>query len=224
GTESSNVVVSAAAASRLTIQTQPPSTATAGVIFAPQPVLRIEDQFGNLRSSDSSTIVTAARGAGTGTLQGTTTATASGGVASFSSLNYPVAQTMTVVFSSGSLSNATSLNVLVGAGAFAKLQLLAPGESAAPGTASGKTGTPLAQIVATTFNVTVNAVDANWNALTNASDTVGITSSTTNASLPAPSTLNPQPSILPVVFNTNGGFTLTATDLSDGNKTASISP
>src|SRR5207247_4649994 len=69
GATSSNVVVSAAAASRLTIQTQPSSTATAGVAFAQQPVVRIEDAFGNLRSSDNSTIVTAARGAGTGTLQ-----------------------------------------------------------------------------------------------------------------------------------------------------------
>src|SRR5439155_11489203 len=50
--------VGAAAASRLTIQTQPTPTATAGAAFAQQPVVRVEDQFGNLRTADNSTIVT----------------------------------------------------------------------------------------------------------------------------------------------------------------------
>src|SRR5207245_3121341 len=49
---SSVVAVSAAASSRLTLATQPSATATAGVIFAQQPVVRIEDQFGNLISGD----------------------------------------------------------------------------------------------------------------------------------------------------------------------------
>src|ERR1041384_6058220 len=186
---SSNVVVGAGSASRLTIQTQPSATATAGVAFAAQPVIRVQDQFGNLRSSDNSTVVTAARGSGTGTLQGTTTATASSGAARFSNLSYPVAETMTVLFTSGSLSNATSSAVAVGAGAFAKLQLLAPGESAAPGTASGKTGTPTGQIASTAFNMTVNAVDANWNAVTNVVATVGINSTNSNATLPLPSAM-----------------------------------
>src|SRR5439155_10705039 len=48
----------------LAIQTQPSMTATAGVAFAQQPVIRIEDQFGNLRSADTGTQVTAARNAG----------------------------------------------------------------------------------------------------------------------------------------------------------------
>src|SRR5207245_1139210 len=50
---SSNVVVSPAAASKLTIQTQPSATATAGIAFVQQPVVRIEDQYGNLRSGDN---------------------------------------------------------------------------------------------------------------------------------------------------------------------------
>src|SRR5258708_8317292 len=102
---SSKVVVSPAAASKLTILTQPSSTATAGAAFAQQPQVRIEDQFGNLRSTDNTTVVTATRGSGSGTLQGTTTATASAGVAGFANLSYPVAETMTVIFSSRTLSN-----------------------------------------------------------------------------------------------------------------------
>ena len=77
----------------------------------------------------------------------------------------------------------TSPSFTVNPGAFAKLQLLVPGLTAAPGTASGNTGTPTAQTTDTPFNVTVNAVDANWNLVNTVSDTVGITSSDANARL-----------------------------------------
>src|SRR2546426_336287 len=67
---------------------------------------------------------------------------------------------------------------------FTKLQLLMPGETAAPGTASGKTGTPNVT-AGNAFTVTVNAVDANWYVVTSApADTVGITSTDTNATMP----------------------------------------
>src|SRR5438876_4542714 len=77
---SASVTVNPAAASKLTIQTQPSGSATAGMAFAQQPVIRIEDVLGNLRSSDNSTVVTAARSAGSGALQGDLTATAVNGV------------------------------------------------------------------------------------------------------------------------------------------------
>src|SRR5205823_5701032 len=51
--------------------------------------------------------------------------------------------------------------IAVNPGVFTNLLVLAPGETASPGTASGKTGTPSAQTASTPFNVTVNAVDAN---------------------------------------------------------------
>ena len=72
----------------------------------------------------------------------------------------------------------------INAAAFSKLQILLPGETASPGSASGKTGTPSAQTAGSSFNATVNAVDANWNPVTS-TDTVAITSSDANASLPA---------------------------------------
>src|SRR6185436_15703002 len=66
----------AGAASNFIILTQPSATATAGVAFAQQPVLQVRDQFGNLRNAangvTNSTVVMAARLAGSGTLQGTT--------------------------------------------------------------------------------------------------------------------------------------------------------
>src|SRR4030095_4810920 len=63
------------AASKLAIQTQPSASAVAGVAFAQQPVLRLQDQFGNFCTNNSSTVVSAARGAGSCTLRGTLTAT-----------------------------------------------------------------------------------------------------------------------------------------------------
>src|SRR5204862_4187111 len=117
------ITVNASAASKLVIQTQPSTTATAGAAFAQQPVIRIEDANGNLRSSDNSTVVTVARGAGSGTLQGTVTATAVNGVATFANLSHNVANTITLNFTATGLTSATSGNIVVSPGAFSKLQL-----------------------------------------------------------------------------------------------------
>src|SRR5439155_242423 len=120
---SGNVVVSPAAESGRASRRQRSDTATAGVAFTQQPVIRVEDQYGNLRGSDNSTVVTAARSGGTGTLQGTLTATASSGVATFSGLNHQVATTITIAFTSGSLTSATSGNVVVSAASANKLTI-----------------------------------------------------------------------------------------------------
>src|SRR5439155_2655276 len=150
---SSAVAVNPAAANKLTIQTQPSATATAGLPFAQQPVIRIEDQFGNLRSSDNGTTVTASRNAGSGALQGATNLTSVNGVVAFTNLSHNVATNITIQFASVSLSNALSTSIAVSPAAFSRLQLLVPGEMAAPGTASGKTSTPTAQTAGTAFNV-----------------------------------------------------------------------
>jgi len=70
-------------------------------------------------------------------------------------------------------------------GPAAKLQILLPGEVAAPGTASGKTGTPSAQTsgVAILNNVRVNAVDADWNVISSAAADVAISSSDVAAAI-----------------------------------------
>jgi len=107
------VTVVPAPANKLTILTQPPGAATAGAAFAPQPVIRIEDQFGNLIASDSSRTVTATRSAGSGTLQGTTVLTTLNGLAVFTNLSYNVAETITINFTASGLTGATSGNVLV---------------------------------------------------------------------------------------------------------------
>src|SRR5205823_4057592 len=78
----------------------------------------------------------------------------------------------------GSMTADTSPWTTVDPGAFARLQVLMPGETAAPGTATGKTGGPSDQTAGASFNVTVNAVDANWNPVS-ATDTVAIGTSDT---------------------------------------------
>src|SRR5205823_1255836 len=85
----------------------------------------------------------------------------------------------------GTKTSNTSPAITVTAAAFTKLQILVPGEAASPGSASGKSGSPNAQAVGVAFNATVNAVDANWNFITNASDNIAITSSDPNATMPS---------------------------------------
>lgn len=102
---------------------------------------------------------------------------------------------------------------------FVKLQVLMPGETAAPNTPSGKTGTPTDQFAGVPFNVTVNAVDQFWNVVPS-SDTINITSSDTTATLPADATLASGSRTFAVTLNTSGSWTVTATDVTDGTKTA----
>ncbi|TSD64060.1 T9SS type A sorting domain-containing protein [Inquilinus sp. KBS0705] len=119
----------------------------------------------------------------------------------------------------------TSPNVTVSAGAFVKLQILLPGETAAPGTATGKTGTPNAQSAGTSFNVTVNAVDANWNRNTTVTQTMGITSTDPLAALPANAALVAGTKTnFAVTLKTPGTATVTASDITDNTKTANTSP
>src|SRR5207302_385272 len=82
------------------------------------------------------------------------------------SVTFKTAGTQTITATDatdGSKTNNTSPAITVNVGALAKLQLLVPGETPAPGSATGKIGTPSAQTVGVGYSVTVNAVDANWN-------------------------------------------------------------
>ena len=78
-----------------------------------------------------------------------------------------------------------SASFSVAPGPVSKLQLLLPGETAAPGTATGKTGTPVAQTAGAAMlnNVRVNAVDADWNVIASASPDVAIGSSDAAAAI-----------------------------------------
>src|SRR5262249_46374882 len=113
GTNSFGRLVEIGSPARLTVQTQPSPNATAGVIFAQQPVIRVEDSAGNLVSWDNSTVVAATRNAGNGTLQGTTNRTALAGLITFTNLFHNVATNITINFTSGSLTSTTSTSIVV---------------------------------------------------------------------------------------------------------------
>src|SRR5439155_26420260 len=115
--------------------------------------------------------------------------------------------------------------ITVNAGASAKLQLLVPAITAAPGTATGKNGTPIDQIAGIAFNVTVNAVDASWNLVSSApANNIGITTTDPNDTNPANGTLTSGTRTFAVTFKTAGSWSVTATNLTDGTKTSNTSP
>ncbi len=112
-----------------------------------------------------------------------------------------------------------SQSVTVNRGAFTKLQLVLPGETAAAGTSTGKTGTVSDQLAGTSFTVTINAVDAYWNRDSSVTDTVRITSTdplfeTVDVDLAAGTASQS------VTLKTRETQTITASDVTQGGKTA----
>ena len=74
----------------------------------------------------------------------------------------------------------TSTNIPVSPGAATQLQVLLPGEIAAPGTPTGKiiTAVPTSWIAGVASTVTVNVVDSNWNIVPTASLSVRLNNNT----------------------------------------------
>jgi hypothetical protein len=108
---------------------------------------------------------------------------------------------------------------LASAPAFAaatRLQVLLPGESPAPGTPSGTTGTALAQTVGVPFTVTVRACDDQWNLDATVTDVVRILAGDASATLPAAAQLQSGVGSFTLTFNAAGTFTVYAHDETDG--------
>ena len=202
-TQTQNITFTHGAASQLAIVTQPSSTATAGVNFVQQPVINVLDSFGNL-VTDSTVEVTAARNStagGSQTLFGTLTATASGGVATFSNVSYQEATTIKVDFTSPSLTLATSNDIIVSPNVPATVTFT---------TQPSSTGT--VDVILTTQPV-VKVVDAYGNnvadgtsvALTKASGTGALRGTLTKTTTGGTATFND------IGYNKVDAFTITAT-------------
>jgi Bacterial Ig-like domain (group 3) len=111
---SGKIVVTPAAATQLVIETEPSSTATAGEAFQTQPVIDETDKFGNLETSDDSTVVTVSLSSGIGPLQGRTLSIrVVGGVASFSGLGDNTAETIALEFSGDGMTSLPSAPIVV---------------------------------------------------------------------------------------------------------------
>lgn len=107
GDTTTSFTVSPAAASQLAVTTQP-TTTVAGVTLSPV-VVKVEDQYNNIVTTDSSN-VTIALGGGGATLSGTLTVAASSGVATFSTLSMTQSGTYALAATDGILNGATSSN------------------------------------------------------------------------------------------------------------------
>jgi hypothetical protein len=95
-----------------------------------------------------------------------------------------------------------------------QLQVLLPGETNAPNTATGKIGTPIPQSVSAETFVTINMCDKNWN-IVNSSDQVNLTSSDESAILPSPDGFLVNGTLTePMLFGSQSPpqFTVTASD------------
>jgi hypothetical protein len=121
---SSVITITAAAATQLTITTQPSSVGGAGAALAQQPVLQLRDASLNA-VAQAGVVVTAAIATGGGTLGGTLTATTNAsGVATFTNLSITgTIGDRTLTFSAPSLTAATSSAITVAAGVATQLTI-----------------------------------------------------------------------------------------------------
>jgi hypothetical protein len=114
---------------------------------------------------------------------------------------------------------------------FTKLQILLPGMTATPNVSPGYSGTPTAQQADDAgdypFNVIVNSVSPDWYVVNGATDTIALSCPDLNflvASTPQDLNLNNGTVTFSVVFLADGSSQITATDTTDGTKTAAVSP
>ncbi len=98
---------------------------------------------------------------------------------------------------------------------FTKLQILLPGETSAPGTATGKTGTPLPQTQYGPFQVTVNAVADDWGLITGVTDVVSLTTTDLDPLLPPDTALVNGTVTLTFDPGTVGKHTITVSDVTN---------
>ena len=127
---SASITVSAAAANRLSFN-QSPGNTVAGVAFASQPQVTVQDQYGNTVTTDTSNVTIAVMG-GTAAVTGcANTKAASSGVATFSGCTITTAGTYTLTATDGSLTSAVSGSFTISAAAANKLSFnQSPGNTA----------------------------------------------------------------------------------------------
>ncbi|WP_276364566.1 hypothetical protein, partial [Daejeonella sp. H1SJ63] len=121
---SGNVTVTAGAASKLAITTQPVGGAS-GAVLSTQPVIQVRDAQDNLITGSTASVSVVIKTGTGGTLGGTTSVAAVGGIATFTNLTLAgtVGENYTLEFSSSGLAPVTSSNVTVTAGSPAQLTI-----------------------------------------------------------------------------------------------------
>ena len=202
GATSNSLTISPAAASKLVFGQQP-TNATAGVAISPAVTVKVEDAFGNVVTSNSSTLTLTLSSGTFASGSSTATATASKGVATFSGLKIDTAGSYTLAASDGSLTGATSNSLAISPAAASKLVF-------------GQQPTNATAGVAISPAVTVEVEDAYGNVVTSNSSTVTLKlSSGTFASGSSTATATVSSGVATfsgLVIDTAGSYTLKATD------------
>jgi hypothetical protein len=204
---SNSFTISSAAATQLVFSTQP-SDGTAGVALSPV-VLSIEDQFGNVESGDGSSVSISASGPGALTGTSTTSVTAVKGVATFSNLTLDTAGGYTLQASdtTDGLTSAASSSFTIAAASSDKLVFTQEPGSVAAGNAI-------------TPSVVVKIEDQNGNVLSGDDSNVTLTVNSGPGSLTGTTvTVQAQSGVAAfsnLTLDTAGGYTLKASDTSDG--------
>ncbi len=96
---------------------------------------------------------------------------------------------------------------------YSNLQLLLPGEEAAPGTVSGKTGQPLPQVAGIAFPVIVRACNANFEPVPTDRVVVRLATTDYSATVPMAESMINGELITQLTFNESGTFTVSAEDI-----------
>jgi len=164
--ESTTFTVAPGAASKLDFSVQPAASSASQVAFASQPSVSVLDGFGNVVTSDSSTVtltLTTSGGAALGCTP-TNAKAASSGVAAFSGCKIDRAGTYTLTASDGTLTTAVSSSFSITVGAASKLVF-----TAQPGNGTG------GSILAAQPSVTVQ--DAGGNTVTGSSAPITLVAS-----------------------------------------------
>ena len=204
---SNSFTISPATATQLVFSTQP-SDGIAGVALSPV-VLSIEDQFGNVESGDGSSVSISASGPGALTGTSTTSVTAVKGVATFSNLTLDTAGGYTLQASdtTDGLTSAASSSFTIAAASSDKLVFTQEPGSVAAGNAI-------------TPSVVVKIEDQNGNVLSGDDSNVTLTVNSGPGSLTGTTvTVQAQSGVAAfsnLTLDTAGGYTLKASDTSDG--------
>ena len=202
--------VTAGSAAKLSF-TQSPSSSTGGIAFTTQPKVAVQDQNGNVVTSDASN-VTLSISSGTGTTGATLSCTsnplaAGGGVASFSGCAIDKAGTgYTLTATDGSLTSATSSSFTISVGPAAKLAFTQQPDGAQAAAAFGT-------------QPKVSVEDAGGNVVTTDSSSVTLAIGTNPGSGTLSCTSNPVSASSGIatfagckISAGGAGYTLTATD------------
>ncbi|MCY2979003.1 MAG: hypothetical protein NTU79_10105 [Planctomycetota bacterium] len=195
-------MISAAAASKLAFTTTP-STGTAGIPLTALQVA-IRDNYGNVVTSNNSTVTIAVKSGPGGFTSGSTlTAKAVNGVATFNNLILNTSGTYTFTVTAGALTSATTGNIVIRAAAASKLAF-----TQVPTT--GTAGTPLTALQVAMRDIYGNLVTLNSSIITIVVKTGPTSSFATGWTLTA-TAVNGVATFNNLILNTSGTYTFMAT-------------